>query len=180
MDDTVWELHRATIDGVLFRTSKVQPQKRNRTDNSCVVGYVNVQNGTGRNQGARAVQKCYGVIQRLYLHFMYPPPKTQTYKLTVEKLERITVPWCVFAECDWYEELGKSPTTGLTRIRKNDFWADCPLIDLANCHPSNVVFWPETPFDPMKFDEDGHPIEESADNFTGDGTYVVITHSDEL
>ena len=176
MDDTVWELHRATIDGVLFRTSKVQRQKRNRTDNSCLVGYVNVQNG--RNQGA--VQKCYGIIQRLYLHFMYPPPSNQTYKLTMEKLKSITVPWCVFAECDWYEELGKSPTTGLTRIRKNDFRANCPLIDLANCHPSNVVFWPETPFDPAKFDEDGHPIEVSADNFTGDGTYVVITHNDDL
>jgi len=58
-------------------------------------GYVNVQNG--RNQGA--VQKCYGIIQRLYLHFMYPPPPKQTYKLTVEKLKSITVPW---VECDWY------------------------------------------------------------------------------
>jgi len=124
-----------------------------------------------------AVQKCYGIIQRLYLHFMYPPPPKQTYKLAVENLKSSTVPWI---ECDWYEERGKSPTTGLTRIRKNDFRANCPLIDLANCHPSNVVFWPETPFDPAKFDEDGHPIEVSADNFTGDGTYVVITHNDEL
>ena len=176
MDDTVWEMHRATIDGVLFRTSKVQRRKRSRTDNSCVVGYVNVQDDSNRQQ----VQKCYGVIQRLYLHFMYPPPSNQTYKLTVEKLKNIQVPWIVCAECDWFEEIGHDSTTGLTHIRPNQFWADCPLIDLVDCHPSNVVFWPATPFDPDKFDDDGHPIEESADNFTGDGTYVVITHSDEL
>jgi hypothetical protein len=177
-DDTVSELHRATIDGVLFRTSKVQRQKRNRTDNSCLVGYVNVQNG--RNQGA--VQKCYGIIQRLYLHFMYPPPPNQTYKLTVEKLKDIKVPWMVCAECLWYEEIGKAATTGLTRIRPNEFWEEgCPLIDLVDCHPSNVVFWPEAPFDPDKFDDDGNPTEESADNFTArDGNYAVITHSDEL
>lgn len=83
MDDTVWELHRATIDGVLFRTSKVQRRKRNRTDNSCVVGYVNVRDDSNR----AVVQKCYGVIQRLYLHFMYPPPTNQTCKLTKDKLK---------------------------------------------------------------------------------------------
>ena len=72
MDDTVWELHRATIDGVLFRTSKVQRRKRNRTDNSCVVGYVNVRDDSNR----AVVQKCYGVIQRLYLHYVPTPNKS--------------------------------------------------------------------------------------------------------
>jgi hypothetical protein len=30
MDNTVWEMHRANIDGVLFRTSKVQRKKKTK------------------------------------------------------------------------------------------------------------------------------------------------------
>jgi hypothetical protein len=175
MNNTVWKVKHVTIDGVLFRTQQSQQRKGSITDNSCIVGYVNVQ----RNN--RVVkEKCYGVIRRMYLHFMYPPPSKSTYKLTTAKLKDIQVPWIVCAWCDWYETLGQDPITGLTRIRPNPFWDHCPLHDMKNCHPSNVVFWPEDPFNLDDFDKAGAPKDPAVNNFKGNGNFLVITHSDDI
>ena len=175
MNNTVWKINHATVDDVLFRTQESQQHKGSITDNSCVVGYVNVE----RN-GRTVRERCFGVIKRMYLHFMYPPPPKSVYKLTKEKLKAIQVPWIICAWCDWYETLGKDPLTGLMRIRPNQFWQDCPLHNMSNVHPSNVVFWPEAPFSIDDFGDDGEPIDASADNFKGNGNFRVITHSDDL
>lgn len=83
MDRTVWEVHRLDLDGVLFRTEVGQNRKKTemKTDNSCIIGWTevlrtNIKNKREKRRGnknATQKEKCYGRIQRLYVHFMYPP-----------------------------------------------------------------------------------------------------------
>lgn len=170
MDNCVWTCKSATLDGVLFRTRPSQDLKKTKTDNSCVVGEVKV---------GGVVQKCYGVIQKFYLHFMYPPTKRDTYKLTVAKLVDLETPWILCARCHWWEPLGNNPKTGLLQVRPNEFWLDCPLQNLRNCCNKNVVFWPSVPFDAKDFDEAGEPtrnMKKGRYDFSGTGVYDVITH----
>jgi hypothetical protein len=110
MDRTVWEIDRCTLDGVLFRTRRSQDRKGTRTDNSCIVGYTNVVRDERRQRGARTKEaragskqeRCYGVIDRLYLHFMYPPTaealENATYKRKIDPAT-VGVPWAIFASC---------------------------------------------------------------------------------
>ena len=154
MDRTVWTVTRATVDDVLFRTKPSQIRKGTKTDNSCLMGEVQVElpNGATKNQ------KCYGVIQRFYLHFMYPPPKKYTYKLNLHKLKKLEVPWILCADCEWYEELGVHSKNGLVRIQPNPYWQrGCSIHNMANSDPVNITFWPEVPFDPEHFDNTGVP-----------------------
>ena len=157
MDNTIWTVTRARVDGVLFRTKPSQIRKKTKSDNSRLVGEVNVKLPNNRVEK----QRCYGVINRFILHFMYPPPKRDTYKLNMKKLANIDIPWILCAECEWYEFLGVHPTTGLVRIQPNPYWAGCSLQNMANVHPINVSFWPEVPFDPNHFDDTGVFTENS-------------------
>ena len=175
MNNTVWVLTRAKLDGVLFRTKPSQDKKKTKTDNSCIIGYVNV---TGED-GQTRVQKCYGVIQKFYLHFMYPPKKS-TYKLTREKLLSFEEPWILCALCDWYDTLDVHSSTGLVQIQRNNYWEGCPLQNLATCYPTNIVYWPTTPFNPDDYDDKGKPIEGKTYDFKGDGIYSVIAHHEKL
>lgn len=155
MDNTVWTVTRATVDGVLFRTRPNQKKKKVKTDNSCMVGEVNVSLADGRQEK----QKCYGVIKRFFCHFMYPPPKAKTYKLNPRTLAALNVPWILCAECDWYEHLGEQAETGIVRIQPNPFWEASPIHNMANTLPVNAAFWPEVSFDPNHFTEEGVPQE---------------------
>ena len=135
---------------------------------------MNVEQDDGKVQKV----KCYGVINKLYLHFMYPPEKS-TYKLNGKSLPKMNTPWILCALCQWYEHLGEDPETGLTRIIPNAFWAGCPLQNLSNCYAENVVYWPETPFDIAHFDKDGEPtknIKNGKYDYSGTGECLVITH----
>jgi hypothetical protein len=149
MTDTVWKVTSATVDGVLFRTKSGQDRKNTKTDNSCIVGSLKIDGVT---------HKCYGIIKEFYVHFMYPPPKKNTYKLNADKLADISVPWILCADCVWYETSDIHPTNGTLRVLRNNYWDKCSLHNMANTHPANVVFWPEMPFDLDHFDEDGEPI----------------------
>ena len=171
MDNTVWTVTRATVDGVLFRTRSSQIRKNTKSDNSCMVGEVNVTLPNGKEER----QKCYGVIKKFFLHFMYPPPSKQTYKLNMRKLAKIDTPWILCAECDWYEYVGVHTINGLVRIQPNRFWDYCPLFNMASVIPSNVAFWPEDPFNPDHFDDEGAPQENMQD-----GVYNFFNISQKL
>ena len=175
MDNCVWTVNAATLDGVLFRTRPSQDLKKTKTDNSCVVGEVEVE-----VNNKKVVQKCYGVIQKFYVHFMYPPRKRDTYKLTAEKLAKLDTPWILCARCDWWEPKGEHPNTGLTQVTPNKYWVSgCPLQNLQNCINKNVVFWPSKPFNIEDFDDDGEPttnLKKGKYDFSGTGLYDVITH----
>ena len=156
MDNWVWSLSHCTVDGTLFRTRTSQIRKKTKTDNSCLVGEVRVRED---ENGPARTAKCYGVIKKLLLHFMYPPPKKHTYKLNKRKLEKLDVPWILVAECLWYEHLGKHETTGLVRITPNGHWQEgCSIHNMCNTLPMNVSFWPEVPFAVDHFGEDGKPL----------------------
>ena len=178
MDNTAWTCTMATIDEQLFRTRGHEKRKRCKTTNKYIIGVVNVTQPNGKTK----TKKCYGVIKKFYVHFMYPPART-TYKLTIKKLETFEEPWIMCALCEWYEELGSNPVTGLTQIRPNPFWeAGCPITNLANCLPINPTFWPVNPFNPSHFGEDGEILDKdcSVYDFSGDGTYEVITHHEDI
>jgi hypothetical protein len=174
MSRTVWSVDRATLDGVLFRTQAVQTRKKSKTDNSCIVGGVKIQRG-----GRLVTEKCYGVIKAFYFHFMYPPHRS-TYKLTSAKLDQFHAdsPWILCALCEWHEPLGTNPLTGLLQIQPNQFWADCPLTNMANCYPLNVVFWPAMPFAAEDFDKNGEVLDKNNQmyDFSGTGVLDVVTH----
>ena len=70
MDRTVWEIHRVKLDSVLFRSEFGQNRKKKemKTDNSFIMGWTDVS-----RDNITEAEQCYGVIERLYLHFMYPP-----------------------------------------------------------------------------------------------------------
>ena len=174
MDNTAWTVNHATVDGVLFRTRPSQIKKGTITDNSCIVGWVNVE-----IDGEAVPQKCYGVIKQFYLHFMYPPSQS-TYKLTVKKLAAFTTPWILVALCEWYDHLGEQPRTGLTRIKRNHFWqSGCPIHNMSNTIPMNVCFLPEVPFNPDDFDDDGEPVKNIKNgeyDFSGTEVLNVLKH----
>ena len=174
MNNTVFTVTSCTVDGVLFRTKPIQDCKKNKTDNSCIVGALNLSDVSGQN----GEHKCYGIIKKLYVHFMYPP-SCSTYKFNIKKLATIGTPWILCALCDWYEPIGETPTSGLVRIRRNTHWQGCPIHNMANVFPRNVVFWPECPFNPDHFNDDGDCIDKSKlkggqYDFSGSGVLNVI------
>ena len=69
MNKKAWEIGRVLLDGVYFRSSKVQNQKRTKSDNSCIVANVNVdERQTSRQRNATVSRNvtCYGIIQTLF------------------------------------------------------------------------------------------------------------------
>lgn len=181
MNRTIWTVTRATVDDVLFRTKPSQIRKKTKSDNSCLVGEVDVTVTLPDGRKKTERQKCYGVIKKFILHFMYPPPWSKTYKLSMRKLAKIDIPWILCAECEWYETLGVHPKTGLTRIQPNSHWDFCPLHNMSNTIPVNVAFWPEEPFDPAHFDGNGVPlsrenIENGKYDFSGLTSVCNVIH----
>jgi len=169
----------AMLDGVLFRTERHEIRKRCKTTNSYIVGLVKVDTGA---QSKPVTQKCYGVIKRFYVHFMYPPAKS-TYKLTVRKLKTFPEPWILCAKCEWFEEAGQNPINGLVQIRPNSAWdAGCAFTNLSNCLSINITLWPSNPFDPKHFGADGKPLDLASPvyDFSGDGLFDVITHHEKI
>lgn len=159
-----------------YNDSYCEQRENLKTNNQNIIGLVNVVRNRRKEQA-----KCFGVINQFYLHFMYPP-SSSTYKLTVKKLAKISEPWILCAHCDWYEQYGTNPLTGLVQITSNSFWDGCPLINLANCFPENVSFWPSFPFNVDDFDEEGKPLDPDVSqyDFSGNGVYDVITHHQDL
>ena len=178
MDNTAWEVSMARLDGVLFRTEKLEIRKKSKTTNRCIVGRVRV---TTARQEKPTTVKCYGIVQQFYVHFMYPP-KRSTYKLTEAKLAKFKEPWILCARCEWFEGAGTNPVNGLTQIKPNTHWQEgCPITNLQNCIATNVTFWPSNPFDASHFDEDGHILDEDCPvyDFSGDQLFDVVTlHED--
>jgi hypothetical protein len=170
MDNKAWTVTRAFVDGVLFRTKPSQDKKKTKTDNSCMVAEINCTDEDGRTVKD---QKCYGVIIKFYFHFMYPPKKS-TYKLTSKKLVKFEEPWILCALCDWYEQVGTKVSTGLVQIQQNPYWSGCPISNMANTMPYNVVFWPSQPFDADDFDDDGEYLYEGFPDFSGTGVFDVV------
>ena len=72
MDIKVWEVQRAKLDGVLFRSEPIQVQKNTITDNSYIFGETNTYDSNKKRKETKV--RCYGRIQKFYLHFMHPPP----------------------------------------------------------------------------------------------------------
>ena len=153
MSKDAWEIGRVTLDGVYFRSQKVQDHKGSKTDNSCISGEVNVDT----RQSARGInvsvveESCYGIIKTFYLHFMWPPStihlRNATTKGRIDPNKITEVPWLVVADCRWYGPLpNRHAETGLVQLRPDPNWdADCPFIRLQDCHPMNIVFWPVDP-----------------------------------
>lgn len=187
MTNTVWEVQRLTMDGVLFRTELIQNSKGVKTDNSYVIGetYTSDRQPDQRNTRSRLPEKCYGRLQRLYLHFMYPPSDedlaaaTEHGKLDPHKITN--VPWAVFALCRWYEVMGVNPRNQLQQVRYNKQWTSglCPLICMYSCFSTNCMLWPSTPFDNNKYDDEGKLIPGEVDELDySEELHDVITHHD--
>ena len=104
--------------------------------------------------------RCYGRIQKFYLHFMHPPPPEElrqaTEKSKIDPTKTHSVPWCVLVWCKWYEDSGRNPVNGLVQVRHKANWNEgCPFIDFTHCLPRNLECWPSVPFDESKYDNDG-------------------------
>jgi hypothetical protein len=157
MDRNVWEVQRVTFDGVLFRSQPNQDIKGTLTDNSFITGEVNQKSS---DQSRQTRVKCYGRIQKFYLHFMHPPSsedlKQATFGSKLDQNKIRNVPWCVLAWCDWYVEAGLNPVNGLVQVQHKENWNEgCPFIDLTHCLPRNCECWPSVPFDITKYDNEG-------------------------
>ena len=194
-----WEIDRVTLDGVYFRSSKVQHRKNSKTDNSCIVANVNVDERSSSRQRSATVSRnvtCYGIVQTFYLHFMYPPSNEQLLAATTKsKLDpsKINIPWMVLAYCDWYLPKGNGihPATGLVHITPEADWNEsCPLIRMQDCQSVNVAFWPTDPIRkyrnrltrmfkecPSSDDEDEKQPEHK---FAEEDDYLVITHHEQV
>jgi hypothetical protein len=184
MEKTVWEVERLTMDGVLFRTELLEKRKHNKTENSCIVGETYTY-GRESAQRSRYPEKCYGRIQRFYLHFMYPPSPEEWQVATedgrVDPNKVTTVPWAVFAECTWYEDKGIDPKTQLTQVQYNAAWTEqqCPLISMDNCYSWNVALWPSVPYNDAKYDDKGKLLPSQVDiQDYSTQLHNVITHHD--
>ena len=116
----------ATLDELPFTT--VKKQSAVTTDNSYVFEeYIH------RDTGAK--ERCYGRIQSIVEHDMYPGcPDTLRH---------------VLIECDWYTPTAVQPCGGLLQVS-----FDAPMSKanrwtfLHNMHRSNVVLWPAYAHDP--------------------------------
>jgi hypothetical protein len=161
MESTVWDVERLEMDGVLFRTQPSQDRKHSKTDNSCLIGWVNT-HGREANSRQVRVEKCYGRIVRLFLHFMHPLSSrelecaTEKGNLDPNKIPA-HVPWAVFAECTWYEVIGTNPKTKLVQVQYNPHWSEgrCPYISMDHCISENCSMWPSVPYDDNKYDKAG-------------------------
>jgi len=164
MRKTVFEIDRLQMDGVLFRTELIQIEKQTKTDNSCIIGETLTYGRNAARSRSTQKERCYGRIQRLYLHFMYPPSdeelKCATLKGKIDPYKITQVPWAVFALCNWYEDKGVNALNLLTQVEYNPFWSErdkggCPLIAMDHCFSANCVLWPSMPYDDSKYDAEG-------------------------
>ena len=187
MEQKVWEVERLTMDGVLFRTELIENRKQNKADNSCIVGetYTYGREPAQLHRRSRGPEKCYGRIQRFYLHFMYPPSPEElrfaTENSRIDPNKVTTVPWAVFAECTWYEDKGSDPKNQLTQVQYNATWTEnqCPLISMDNCQSCNVALWPSVPYDDAKYDSKGTLLPSQVDiQDYSTQLHTVITHHD--
>jgi hypothetical protein len=177
MDNTAWKVERVHLDGIYFRSEPYEARKDLVTCNSAIVGFTDVtrderrqRNNTAtrtpsRARSGAANEKCYGVIQDFYLHFMYPPTADQLKSGRLDKGRidpaKVGVPWAVFVCCRWYEEVAaKHPINRLTQCQYNQFWDDCPLISLSQCLSMNIQLWPSVPFEEDDYDKDGNRKKE--------------------
>jgi hypothetical protein len=197
MTRDAWEIGRLTLDGVYFRSAKVQDQKGSKTDNSCISGEVKVDlRSSARHRNVRTVEEsCYGVIKTFYLHFMWPPSaphlRSATTKTRIDPNKITEVPWMVVADCRWFGPLGQLHETGLVQLRPDDDWTQtCPYIRLQDCHAMNVVFWPVKPLRTYRsllqkilsknYNEESDEEEKEEDNEDEEdkNDLVVIGHHD--
>jgi len=108
-------IHKATLDGVLFRTMKSEDNTRSR--NSCVSeGYKDRDHGLEQ-------KVAYGNIKNMFEHQL--GGRTE-----------------IIVECEWYEVVGVNPNTKLTQIRRNFNFDRCRVNFLKKIYPQNMVFWP--------------------------------------
>ena len=84
----------------------------------------------------------YGVIIRMFVHEFPTLVKRGDHTLVSTKLDK------VFIECDWYEQIGVNPLTGLTIVKYNTNWIGSRIVLLEKCLSKNCVFWPSNPFTP--------------------------------
>lgn len=158
MDRRVWEVDRVYLDGVLFRTEPSQNMKGTKTDNSVIVGETYTYNRN--NQRKQVKEKCYGRIEKFYLHFMYPPSPEELAQakhkrhIVLSKLQN--TPWTVLVKCSWYETVGVNPDNGLTQVQLAPGWNQgCPFIDLTHCLAVNLSLYPSKPFEDQHYDKEG-------------------------
>lgn len=199
MNKKAWEVGRVLLDGVYFRSQKVQRHKGTKTDNSCITGEVNIDQRTSIRQRNVTVtsETCYGKIETFYLHFMYPPSDEQLRAATTKsKLDpsKINIPFVIVAHCDWFVPIatGFHAGTGLPQITPYNNWnTDCPLIRMQDCWAANVAFWPVNPIrkyrnlltkmfvEDASSDEDDECKEaEESDPYEHD--YLVISHHEKV
>ena len=82
----------------------------------------------------------FGVIIRMFIHELPTLVKNDDDVLVKTKLQK------VFIECDWYEQVGVNPLTGLTIVTYNPNWTGSRIVLLEKCFSKNCVFWPSNPF----------------------------------
>ena len=164
MATTLFEIDRLEMDGVLFRTERIQNAKQTKTDNSCIIAETITYGRDAARSRSTQKERCYGRIQQLYLHFMYPPSDEElqcaTLKGKIDPYKITQVPWAMFALCNWYEDKGVNPLNKLTQVEYNPHWTErdqggCPLVAMDNCLSANCVLWPSMPYDDSKYDAEG-------------------------
>lgn len=117
---------------------------------------------------------------------MYPPHPKDLVRATMKAKiipSRLTVPWTVFAACNWFEIQGHNQSSKLLQVKPyvHPDWEPGTLISLGHCFPMNLVFWPSKPFDEDDYTADGNhntinefkKIPITYDDAT---LYDVITH----
>ena len=150
MSSKVREVSRITLDGILFRTELHEKHYNLKTRNSSVQCHVNIDNRVGQQRNARSGEEiCYGVIQRFYLHFQWPPTRAQLKAARVSKRSvnvdpsRVPVPFMVVADCRWYRAVGHEKVSHLKVVKAWPAWdEDCPISDVRNWFAMNIALWP--------------------------------------
>lgn len=167
---TAYTVERFLLDGVLFRSDILQKRKGLKTDNSCIISHANISYATEKQRTApQRIEKCYGRLQGVYVHFKYPPSKQQLKNATTKrKMDpcKVGVPFLILGKCSWYmQKAVPHINTGLTQIKPHPAWdRDCPFVKLSDCLSMNVAYWPADPFSQV----------------TEESEMVVITHHEEV
>ena len=150
MSSQVREVYGITLDGVLFRSDKHERYHNLKTRNSAVQCHTNIDNRTNRQRNSRSAEEiCYGTINKIYLHFQWPPTRSQLKAARLSKRttridpSKVPVPSMVVADCCWYRTVGHEKASHLKVVKAWPDWdRDCPLSDVRNWFAMNVALWP--------------------------------------
>jgi len=155
----VQKVKKVIWKGAEFRT--LESQIKIKTDNSCILS--SYQQQEDKNEEVK-LKIAVGRIIDIYVHTLHGKEEDADHK------------WSVFIKADWHEPVGVNNVNGLLQVRHNPNWNRCGIVNIAQCHATNCVFWPSSPVSLMQSKKRAKKKQKID---TMGIVYDVITHHDE-